>query len=81
VNRQMLCQAAAIPAASASANQAAAQEPALPVTTGTDALLFQDDPQFWFEISRLFRAADYGGALLGEVIDIAKSIKSGDYGS
>ena len=51
------------------------------VNTGTDALLFQDDPQFWFEISRLFGAADYGGALFGEVIGIAKSIKSGDYGS
>jgi len=48
---------------------------------GTDALLFKDDPEFWFEISRLFGAADYGGALFGEVIAIAKNIKSGDYGS
>ena len=82
MNRQALYRAAAVPAASAPANEAAAHEkPALPVNTGTDALLFQDDPQFWFEISRLFGAADYGGALFGEVIGIAKSITSGDYGS
>jgi hypothetical protein len=31
--------------------------------------------------SRLFGAADYGGALFGEVIAIAKNIKSGDYDS
>jgi Alpha/beta hydrolase family len=80
MNRQMLYQAASVPVASASADAAQAK-PALPVNTGTDALLFQDDPQFWFEISRLFGAADYGGALFGEVIGIAKSIKSGDYDS
>ncbi len=48
---------------------------------GTEALLFKDDPQFWFEIERLFGAAEYGGALFGEVIAIAKQIKSGDYDS
>jgi len=48
---------------------------------GTDALLFKDDPEFWFEISRLFGAAEYGGAEFGEVIAIAKNIKSGDYDS
>jgi hypothetical protein len=48
---------------------------------GTDALLFKDDPEFWFEIVRLFGAAEYGGALFGEVIAFAKKIKSGDYDS
>ena len=48
---------------------------------GTDALLFQDDPQFWYETVRLFGAAEYGGALFGEVIAIASKIKSGDYDS
>lgn len=52
-----------------------------PTNAGTEALLFKDDPEFWFEISRLFGAADYGGALFGEVIAIAKAIKSGDYDS
>ncbi|MFZ6644623.1 alpha/beta hydrolase family protein [Undibacterium sp. TJN25] len=52
-----------------------------PANTGTEALLFKDDPQFWFEIERLFGAAEYGGALFGEVIAIAKQIKSGDYDS
>ncbi|RKP53481.1 alpha/beta fold hydrolase [Pararobbsia silviterrae] len=49
--------------------------------TGTEALLFKDDPQFWFEIERLFGAAEYGGALFGEVIAIARNIRSGDYDS
>ncbi|HTT83063.1 MAG TPA: hypothetical protein VMF67_06260 [Rhizomicrobium sp.] len=48
---------------------------------GTDALLFKDDSEFWFEISRLFGAAEYGGAEFGEVIAIANNIKSGDYDS
>jgi len=47
--------------------------------SGTEALLFKDDPQFWFEIERLFGAAEYGAALFGEVIAIARQIKSGDY--
>jgi len=52
-----------------------------PQNTGTEALMFKDDPQFWFEIERLFGAAEYGGALFGEVVAIAKQIKSGDYDS
>jgi len=53
----------------------------MPDNAGTDALLFKDDSEFWFEIERLFGAADYGGASFGEVIAIAKQIKSGDYDS
>lgn len=52
-----------------------------PENSGTEALIFKDDPQFWFEIERLFGAAEYGGALFGEVIAIARQIKSGDYDS
>jgi hypothetical protein len=38
MNRQMLYQAASVPASSASANEAAAQaKPALPANTGTEA--------------------------------------------
>src|ERR1700750_956506 len=53
----------------------------MPDNAGTEALLFKDDPEFWFEIVRLFGAAEYGGASFGEVIAIAKNIKSGDYDS
>jgi dienelactone hydrolase len=49
--------------------------------SGTEALLFKDDPEMWYEILRLFGAAEYGGALFGEVLAIAKKIKSGDAGS
>src|SRR6202012_2365776 len=52
-----------------------------PDDTGTDALLFKDDPQFWFETTRLFGAAEYGGALFGEGMAISRRIKSGDYDS
>src|SRR4051812_38221962 len=53
----------------------------LPDNSGTDALLFKEDPEFWFEIVRLFGAAEYGGASFGEVMAIARNIKSGDYDS
>ena len=43
--------------------------------------LFPDDPQFWYETQRAFGAAEYGGALFGEVFAIASRIKSGDYDS
>jgi alpha-beta hydrolase superfamily lysophospholipase len=79
MNTQILAQAASTLASSASTVRAAKSAP--PANTGTDALLFKDDPEFWFEISRLFGSADYGGALFGEVIAIAKNIKSGDYDS
>ncbi len=82
MNTHLLAESASILAASASPPGLTAQpKPAPPSGAGTEALLFKDDPQFWFEISRLFGAADYGGALFGEVIAIAKNIKSGDYDS
>jgi pimeloyl-ACP methyl ester carboxylesterase len=82
MSTQMLSQTASILAAAASpAGTATAAKAAPPADSGTEALLFKDDPEFWFEISRLFGAADYGGALFGEVIAIAKNIKSGNYDS
>jgi hypothetical protein len=48
---------------------------------GTDALLFKDNKEFWFETVRLFGAAEYGGALFGKVIASTRNIRSGDYDS
>jgi hypothetical protein len=43
--------------------------------------LFPDDVQFWYETQRAFGAAEYGGALFGEVLATASRIKAGDYDS
>jgi dienelactone hydrolase len=43
--------------------------------------LFADDVQFWYETQRAFGAAEYGGALFGEVLATSSRIKSGDYDS
>ena len=48
---------------------------------GLPALIFRDDPQFWFETLRCFGAIDYGGAQFGEVVMTSSRIKSGDYDS
>jgi dienelactone hydrolase len=82
MNRRTLMQTAAALAAVTTGTRAFAQGAVAPVAPkGTVALLFQDDPQFWYETVRLFGAAEYGGALFGEVIAIAQKIKSGDYDS
>lgn len=44
-------------------------------------LLFEDDPQFWFETLLAFGEIAYGGADFGEIVAIASNIKSGDYES
>ncbi|MFI5608969.1 alpha/beta hydrolase family protein [Amycolatopsis sp. NPDC051903] len=44
-------------------------------------LLFEDDPQFWFETLRVFGHATYGGSDFGEVVATAARIKAGDYDS
>jgi alpha-beta hydrolase superfamily lysophospholipase len=75
MNQQLLSTAAAVLASSTQ------EQPVTSDNSGTDALLFKDDPEFWFETTRLFGAAEYGAALFGEVIAIAKQIKSGDYDS
>ncbi|MET8997793.1 alpha/beta fold hydrolase [Amycolatopsis sp. NPDC004169] len=42
-------------------------------------LLFEEDPQFWFETLRLFGHAAYGGADFGEVLAAASTVTPGDY--
>ncbi len=65
-----------------SAPPTAAAPPAnLPTAGHAGALLFQSDPEFWFETLRMFGAADYGGALFGEVLAMAQAINPGDYDS
>lgn len=44
-------------------------------------LLFNDDPQFWYETQRALGHAAYGGADIGEVISTAQRIVAGDYDS
>ncbi|HUO22592.1 MAG TPA: hypothetical protein VMU59_08770 [Caulobacteraceae bacterium] len=80
MNARVLTHTASVLASSVKTGMAPAQ-PASQSHEGTDALLFKDDAEFWYEIERLFGAAEYGAALFGEVIAIAKNIKSGDYGS
>src|ERR1700761_2227029 len=80
MNRQILATASTL-AQTVTTPAAAAQPSFLGGNAGTEALLFKDNPEFWFEISRLFGAAEYGGAEFGEVIAIASKIKSGDFGS
>lgn len=43
--------------------------------------LFPTDAQFWFETVRAFGAAEYGGALFGEVLAAASRIAPGDFDS
>lgn len=44
-------------------------------------VLFEDDPQFWFETLRALGHAAYGGADIGEILTTAQAITSGDYDS
>jgi hypothetical protein len=44
-------------------------------------LVFPTDETFWFEISRSFGNAEYGGTLMGEVLSAASAIKEGDFES
>jgi len=79
MDRRALIHTAALLAAAAGRTAAWAESPTTaPAHVGTDALLFQGDPQFWYETVRLFGAAEYGGALFGEVVAIAQKIKIGD---
>ena len=89
MNRRSLFQTAAALAAATAATsvstQLLAQAASAPVVpTGTDALLFKDDPQFWYETVRMFGAAEYGGALFGEedqersLLDLVEALGIGD---
>jgi hypothetical protein len=82
MNRRTLLQTAAALAAFSTGASAFAQGAGAPTERkGTEALLFQDDPQFWYETVRPFGGAEYGAALFGEVIAITQTIKTGDYDS
>ena len=52
-----------------------------PAAPAEKSLLFPDDAQFWFETQRAFGAAEYGGALFGEVLATSVRIEAGDYDS
>ena len=41
-------------------------------------MLFEDDPQFWFETLRAMGHGAYGMAEPGEVLAVARQIPSGD---
>ena len=83
MNRRSLLNVAAALTAVASGSDAVAQPAPVPADAhaGTDALLFKEDPQFWYETVRMFGAAEYGGALFGEVMAIARQIEPGNYDS
>lgn len=44
-------------------------------------MLFEDDPQFWYETLRALGHAAYGGSDFGEVVATAEKITAGDYDS
>jgi dienelactone hydrolase len=76
-----------IPLAAMVANGAHAEDaapgstPATPPVPALKPPVFPDDVQFWFETQRAFGAAEYGGALFGEVLSTSARIKAGDYDS
>jgi dienelactone hydrolase len=76
-----------IPLAAMIANGARAEDtasgtaPAIPPVPALKPPLFPDDVQFWYETQRAFGAAEYGGALFGEVLSTSARIKAGDYDS
>ena len=80
MNRRLFMQTAAVLAAATAMPLSMTAAQAAPAE-GTEALLFKDDPEFWYETVRLFGASEYGGALFGEVVAIAQRIKAGDYDS
>ena len=57
MNRRTLLQLGAALSVVPMAHEALAQS-AGPTVPHSDALLFQDDPQFWYETVRLFGAAE-----------------------
>ena len=84
MNRRTLLALAPMAALVATGNAVAAGDEAQPAT-GTapehKPPLFPTDVQFWYETQRAFGAAEYGGALFGEVLAAASQITPGDYDS
>lgn len=85
MNRRMVLTAGTVLAMAADAmgGGAASAQPAAGVAAAATPPppLFADDIQFWYETLRVIGAADYGGALFGEVLAIVRQIKAGDYDS
>jgi len=72
---------AAMAVGGANAEEGPSAAPATPPAQPPKPPLFADDVQFWFETQRIFGAAEYGGALFGEVLAASSRIKPGDYDS
>ena len=72
---------AAVAANGANAEDAPSGAPAASPAPRPKTPLFADDAQFWYETQRAFGAAEYGGALFGEVLATSSRITSGDYDS
>jgi alpha-beta hydrolase superfamily lysophospholipase len=84
MNRRTLLALAPIAALLATGDAFAAADEAPPAAGATRERkppLFPTDVQFWFETQRAFGAAEYGGALFGEVLAAALRIAQGDYDS
>jgi alpha-beta hydrolase superfamily lysophospholipase len=84
MNRRTLLALAPIAALVATGDTVAAGDEAQPAVSAPPERkppLFPTDVQFWFETQRAFGAAEYGGALFGEVLAAASRITPGDYDS
>jgi alpha-beta hydrolase superfamily lysophospholipase len=83
MNRRALLALAPIAALLATGEAVAADEAptAAGATPERKPPLFPTDVQFWFETQRAFGAAEYGGALFGEVLAASSRIAPGDYDS
>jgi alpha-beta hydrolase superfamily lysophospholipase len=84
MDRRTLLALAPVAALVAAGDAFAAAEEA-PPAAGTPSErkppLFPTDVQFWYETQRAFGAAEYGGALFGEVLAASAQIAPGDYDS
>jgi alpha-beta hydrolase superfamily lysophospholipase len=84
MNRRTLLALAPIAALLATGEAVATTDEASPAAGATPDRkppLFPTDVQFWFETQRAFGAAEYGGALFGEVLAASSRIAPGDYDS
>ena len=84
MNRRTLLALAPMAALVATGNAVAAGDearPAIGTAPEHKPPLFPTDVQFWYETQRAFGAAEYGGALFGEVLAAASQTTPGDYDS
>jgi alpha-beta hydrolase superfamily lysophospholipase len=84
MNRRTLLALAPMVTLLATGQAVAAEHDAQPAEGATPERkppLFPTDVQFWYETQRAFGAAEYGGALFGEVLAASSRIVPGDYDS